>query len=470
VTVAAGPGRKLPVLRQRGSEIVDETGNAVLLRGVGLGGWMNMENFITGYPANEESMRAAVRRELGDEKYEFFFDRFLEYFFGDDDAAFLHSLGLNLVRLPINYRHFESDLEPFHIREEGFKHLDRVVDCCARHGIYTIIDLHAVQGYQNQDWHSDNPTHRSLLWSHRHFQDRAAHLWEVIADRYRGNRWVAGYNPINEPNDPDGEMFVPVTRRLYDTVQAVDPDHLVFLDANAYGSDFSPFRETWPNVVYSFHDYALCGFVEGRPYPGYTGSVWCDRDWLERHFLKKSAYPREHGAPMWVGEFGPVYTGERERDQSMYTLVRDQIDLFERYGAHWTIWTYKDVGLQGLVYASPDSPWVKLHRPLLAQKEALATDSWGSTGETVADLLQPIEERLARVIPEESRPFGGTQTLAKRLISSILFAEALLPSYAALFRGLSEDELDALARSFSFESCIVRTPLAETLSGTPAGV
>ena len=41
-------------LRVRGNRIVDGEGNPVVLRGFGLGGWMNMENFITGYPANEE--------------------------------------------------------------------------------------------------------------------------------------------------------------------------------------------------------------------------------------------------------------------------------------------------------------------------------------------------------------------------------------------------------------------------------
>ena len=190
-----------------GANIVDESGATVLLRGVGLGGWMNMENFITGYPGNEESWRAGLRAVLGEEKYALFFDRFLEYFFGDADAAYLHSLGLNLVRIAVNYRHFESDAAPLEIREEGFKHLDRAIEACARHEIYTIIDLHAVQGYQNQDWHSDNPTHRALLWTHEHFQQRAAHLWEVIANRYKGNRWVAGYNLMNEPNDPVGDAL-----------------------------------------------------------------------------------------------------------------------------------------------------------------------------------------------------------------------------------------------------------------------
>lgn len=46
----------------------------------------------------------------------------------------------------INYRHFEDDANPRVIKESGFKHLDRVIDACARNGVYTIIDLHAAPG------------------------------------------------------------------------------------------------------------------------------------------------------------------------------------------------------------------------------------------------------------------------------------------------------------------------------------
>lgn len=27
----------------------------------------------------------------------------------------------------------------------------------------------------------------------------------------------------------------------------------------------------------------------------------------------------------------------------------DQISMFEEFGAHWTTWTYKDVGVMGLI-------------------------------------------------------------------------------------------------------------------------
>jgi hypothetical protein len=116
------------ILRTEGDKVVDGSGNPVVLRGAGLGGWMNMENFITGYPGHESQHRAAMLQVLGKEKTEFFFDKFLEYFFTEADAKFFASLGLNCIRLPFNYRHFEDDMNPRVLKESGFKHLDRVID------------------------------------------------------------------------------------------------------------------------------------------------------------------------------------------------------------------------------------------------------------------------------------------------------------------------------------------------------
>jgi len=38
---------------------------------------------------------------MGKEKYDFFFEKFIEYFFTPEDATFLKSLGLNCVRIPV---------------------------------------------------------------------------------------------------------------------------------------------------------------------------------------------------------------------------------------------------------------------------------------------------------------------------------------------------------------------------------
>src|SRR4051794_8241073 len=172
--------RNFQGLRVDGDAVVDADGVRVLLRGVGLGGWMNMENFITGYPANESAMRDAVGAVLGAERAERFFDRLLDGFFAAGDAQLLAELGVNCVRLPVNQRAFERDDAPFELREEGFLRLDAAIRTLAESGIYSVIDLHAVPGGQNQHWHSDNPTHVAAFWQHPHFQDRVVNLWRAL--------------------------------------------------------------------------------------------------------------------------------------------------------------------------------------------------------------------------------------------------------------------------------------------------
>jgi endoglucanase len=453
------------LLSTDGSRIRNRDGSPVVLRGFGLGGWMNMENFITGYPANEEAQREAVRAVLGQERYEHFFDRFLEHFFTEDDARFIRSLGLNLLRVPVNYRHLEDDVRPFEIKEEGFRHLDRVVDLCAQHEIYTIIDLHALPGYQNQHWHSDNPTHKALLWKHKHFQDRTVNIWEHIAERYRGNPWVAGYNPINEPGDPTGEAIMTLYRRLYDAIQAVDPDHMIFLEGNRYSTDFHMFGEPWENVVYTNHDYALPGFVDGGPYPGVSRGQYVDKEVLEKTFLKRSEYMLEHDVPIWVGEFGPVYPPDDPGSHpTRYEILRDQLEIYARHGVHWAIWTYKDIGLQGVVHAAPDSPWTERIRPIMEKKARLGVDAWGGTDAEIRHIMGPLEELFATEYPSyDPFPFGSKREI-QLLLRNILLAEPLLPEYAELFRGMGEDEIDAMMRSFRFENCVKREGLAGILS------
>jgi len=449
-------------LRVDGDRLVDEAGSTVRLAGVGLGGWLNMENFITGYPATESLHRDALRAILGEEAYERFFQRFLTDFFAADDAAYLAGLGLNSVRVPFSYRHFEDDDRPFTLRADGFRWLDRVIAACADAGLWVILDLHAVPGWQNQDWHSDNPTHRALFWTHRHFQDRVVHLWEAIADRYADEPAVAGYNPVNEPADPTGAAIAPFYARLERAIRAVDPRHVLFLDGNRYGSDFSAFGEPLPNTVYATHDYALPGIAAGGVYPGTTRGEWFDRSVVERTFLRRTEFMRRTGTPVWIGEFGPVYPAGEQLDDR-YRLLADQLDIYREHHASWALWTYKDIGLQGLVYARPDSPYVARIAPALAKKRRLGADSWGGVDREVRHVLDPIEALFDTEFPDfQPYPWGRRQWI-HRLVRQILLAEPLVDDFARCFAGVGPDEAEALAASFAFGACARRAPLADAI-------
>lgn len=446
-----------------GTRLVTPDGTQVLLRGVGLGGWMNMENFITGYPSTETLQRKALLRALGQEGYDRFFDRFLTVFFADDDARYLAELGLNSVRIPFNYRHFEHDDRPFELLESGFDRLDQVVEACARHGIYTILDLHALPGAQNQHWHSDNPTHWAHFWTHKHFQDRVVHLWEALADRYKHHPWVAGYNPINEPGDASGEVLGPFYRRLEAAVRAVDPHTVLFLDGNRYSTQFDQLGDPLPNAVYTAHDYALPGFADGGPYPGVSRGQFVDRDVVEKTFLARTEYMRQTGTPVWVGEFGPVYTGDPARDEQRHALLEDQLDIYAEHEASWALWTYKDIGLQGLVHTPADSPYVQQIAPVLEKKARLGVDSWGSVDTGVRHIMDPVEATFEREFPDFEPYPWGKQRWINVLVRHVLLAEPMVHDFGRCFEGLTPEQAEALADSFRFDRCTQREPLAAAL-------
>jgi aryl-phospho-beta-D-glucosidase BglC (GH1 family) len=455
------------VLRVRGDRIVGADGQPVILRGYNVGGWMNMENFLTGYPGTESQHRRALRDALGPDRYELFFERFMDAFFADADVAYLASLGLNSIRLPFSYRHFEDDDQPFQLKEAGFALLDRAVASCARHGLYVVLDLHALPGGQNRHWHSDNPTHHPAFWDHRHFADRVVHLWEALADRYKGNATVAGYNIMNEPGDIDGDKIKPFYDRAEAAVRAVDPDHILFLDGNRYGTQFTAFEDAplYDNTVYAVHDYHLPGFGYGGPYPGLTRGVYVDRAEVERTFLARTEFMRSAGTPIWVGEFGPVFTGEPDRDEQRYQLLADQLALYGEHGAGWALWAYKDMGGEGVVSAAAGSPWSRRVRPVTEKKDRLGVDGWGSTDAGVRHITRPVEETFAKEYPNfDPFPFGAVDWITV-LVRSILLAEPMLGDFRACFTDVGDDEtVIALAESFALENCVKRDRLAALLS------
>ncbi len=461
----AAAGSPEPLLAVKGDKLVDGKGDVVRLRGFGLGGMLHLENFIDGYPGNEEAFRETLLKALGRQKYDLLFETFYGSYFTEADARYVASLGLNLVRIPINYRLFEDDMNPRVIKRDGFAHLDRVIKLCAAQRIYTIIDLHALPGYQNQHWHSDNPTHAALLWKHKDFQDRTVALWESIARRYRDEPWVAGYDLINEPADPTGQGVVPFYRRLMDAVRAADPSHILFIEGNTYARDFDGFDPTWKNVVYTNHDYAAPGSISGGPYPGVTNGRSYDSKTIEEDFLKKSRFMLDHGLPIWVGEFGPVYTGDPQKDEMRYQLLKDQLAIYDRHGVSWCIWLYRDLGLQALVYQPETTPWMQRIKPMLEKKQRLGADAWGSVETGISGVMDPLVQMLAREFPDWNPYPNGARSHARLLVRNILIAEALLSEYRRAFEGLSGAEVVALAESFRLDKAQRRTRLEAILSG-----
>lgn len=474
------------VLRIDGDQIT-EGGQPVLLKGIGVVGWLNFENWITGFPGHEQGHRDAVAEVLGAERAEFFFERFVTHFFDDADAAFIAEMGFNVVRIPFHYRLFEDDDRPMEIKEKGFSYLDRAVSMCARHGVRTILDLHTLPGWQNQDWHCDNPTHVATFWQHRHFQDRVVNLWRAIAEHYRGDARIAAYNPVNEPADPTERVFAQFSREIVAQIRDVDPDHIIILEGNRYAKEFDLLGDPMPNVLYSIHEYPPPAFMRGSRYPGITHltQVWTstdgqshefggllpgdskdqyfDKATLERGFRERSEYMIRTGTPVFVGEFNAIFTGNPVTDSERLTLLGDQFDIYTKHSASWSFWPYKDIGMCAPVLVDPDSTWIRRIRPVLEKKARLGVDRWGGNHDQIMSVMGPLKELFAREFPGYSPfPFGSDDLIA-RMVPEILFAEAMQADFAECFRDMPEDEIDEMMRSFRLENCVIRQPLASLL-------
>ncbi|MBV8092365.1 MAG: glycoside hydrolase family 5 protein [Acetobacteraceae bacterium] len=475
-------------LSVRGNQIIDAQRNSVRLRGTCVGGWMNMEDFINGFSGAEHTLRVEMGEVLGASKAEFFFERFLDHFFNEADIEYLKSLGMTVVRLPLNYRHFEDDQAPFVYKEAGFQRLAQVLRWCEKHGLYAILDLHAVQGWQNVHWHSDNASRLSLFWHSAQFQDRFLALWREIARRYKDEAVVAGYNLMNEPcaNNPFGDLpwnvrknyrpnwdlFNSVYRRAVGAVREIDQNHIIFLEGDRYSYLFGGLEEPFAeNLVYSSHNYTAAGFGPGH-YPGTIhssgfrseGPEHWDIVKQESEFLSHegTVYTKKHGVPLWVGEFGSVYNGPSEEVPDRLRAMEDQIGIFERYGAHWTTWTYKDVGVMGLVVLDPASEYLRRAGDFIRKKELLGTDDWMAwmPPTPVKEATARLAEEIYEILDDDSITKSYNQPCFSQAALCFYTGALMQRTYANLFRSLSETQIDQVLSSFSLKQCKVNDALA----------
>jgi endoglucanase len=111
----------------------------------------------------------------------------------------------------------------------------------------------------------------------------------------------------------------------------------------------------------------------------------------------------------------------------------------------------------------PDSAWRTRIQPMTEKKARLGVDLWGGTHDQIMDVMGPLKALFAREFPDYS-PFPfGSEFLINRLVPQILFAEGLLPEFGELFRGMTEDGIDAMMSSFRLENCVYRQPLLDLL-------
>jgi len=364
--------KRLPFLRTDKTDIVDEAGKKVILRGVALGGWLMMEGYMhCGRNIPEREFKAGLEKSLGREAMEDFTAFFRDLFVRESDIRMIKEWGANCVRVPFNYRIVEFEDRPFSLNEAGLRHLDNVVEWCEKCGIYCVLDMHAAPGAQNEDWHSD-PAGSPAFFFDETNKNRYMRLWHFLADRYRDSSAVAGYDVLNEPNVPITQeaLVKDVYDRVTKEIRDADKKHIIFLEGNFWGQRLSFIgKPADKNTAFSMHAYPIADYAfnweADLVYPGKVWKIMWNKDKFD--FLVRQYYKliKSVEVPMFIGEFGANWRGGHYGE---LTWTKDLLDIFKKYNLSWTYWTFKTVANpvfpDGIWRYTKNPPWVNRKGPV----------------------------------------------------------------------------------------------------------
>jgi len=321
-------------LRADGKRIVNGNNENIILRGIGTGNWMLMEGYMMktqGIAGTQHEIRQKIENLIGTEKTDSFFTIWLENHFTSTDVDSMKAWGFNSVRVAMHYKWFTLPIEEEPVAgqntwiNKGFIMIDSLLDWCSDNEMYLILDLHAAPGGQgtNADISDYDPSKPSL-WQSQENKNKTIALWHKLAERYSTEKWIGGYDILNETNwsFPEGnnsqmrELFGNITS----SIREVDTNHIIFIEGNSYANDFSGLTPPWDNnLVYSFHKY-------------WSGTGANDLDWI---LSLRDTY----NVPLWLGESG-------ENSNTWYT---DLISLCENNNIGWSWWPVKKNGLNNVL-------------------------------------------------------------------------------------------------------------------------
>ena len=351
----------MPFLSARNG-LITQGGKPVHLKGVNLGGWLMPEGYFVHAPNRGYHLfQAGFLKACGPKTLHDLEREFRAAYIQEEDFARIAALGFNCIRLPFHFALLEES--PYVYSHEGVRILDEALRWAKMHGLRVILDMHAVPGAQNEDWHSDSDG-KARFWTNRNFQLRACALWEYLAERYKNDPTVAGYDILNEPVLDDPAPLNAYYKRVIKAVRAVDPNHIMFIEGNRWGQDIACLDEfADDNLVLSIHNYVPLEFTFNfMPGLRYTN---IDRAPLKKVIDDALALARRSGRALYCGEFG---VNSRDGFYGEGRWLSDILAQFNEEGIHWTYWTWKAVKNamypDGVRSYGPNPPWVNRQGPL----------------------------------------------------------------------------------------------------------
>ena len=101
-------------LRTLGKNIINSNGDEILLKGVGLGGWMLQEGYMMNSSGAADTQHEFIEKLIlliGEEETENFYNNWRQNFITEQDVNTIANHGYNSIRLPMHYNLFTLPIE-----------------------------------------------------------------------------------------------------------------------------------------------------------------------------------------------------------------------------------------------------------------------------------------------------------------------------------------------------------------------
>ena len=165
------------------------------LRGVNLGGWLVLERWMT--PSVFADTDASNEHQLmmqpdGPERIA----KHRQEFMTEADFAWLHTHGIEALRVPVGYWVLES--------QDGYLEATKQLDWCfamaQKYHMRVLLDLHAAPGAQNLGDHSGSGNRMPQTgWYQAKNRRATRRILIQLAERYSASPQLWGIELLNEP-------------------------------------------------------------------------------------------------------------------------------------------------------------------------------------------------------------------------------------------------------------------------------
>ncbi len=378
-----------PFLKADGKVLRDGkgTGELVQLKGTNVGGyllqefWMTVTNYATGVNAEDDVYRVLTER-FGEEKVMELVTLYQDNYFTESDFDYCKELGMNCLRLPIWYRNLVDENGEFY--EDCWDRIDWFTEQAAQRNMYVILDMHGAPGSQNGSDHSGHDGGDHKMEASEFFfgdeetvkanQELYYKIWEAMADHYKDNPWVAGYDLLNEPyctyryNTGLGDAVLhklvwDVYDEAYRRIRAIDPDHVIIMEATWDPVDLpDPALYGWENVMYEYHNYL---------YDDYDNAAGNQVTNMQKKL--NAIRTANYNVPSYLGEFA-LFNNLDAWDEGVKAINES--------GVSWTTWTYKVISEYGNWGVRNQKDW-KVN--LLTYDYDAIANAWSQVGDSEAN-------------------------------------------------------------------------------------